>query len=226
MTAEDALDGLEGIEGVATAGVDDGAHAGEHIGAPRGAEAVGDLAMDDAGTQVPLGAVVGGGHGGIGEEGEEVVAELAVALAQADAVRVGRLPRHDAVHAAFDVGVIAAQSGVAQLSAAPVMADLGADVIKIEPPTGDRMRGFEPKDADGVAAYYNATNAGKRVLRLDLKSSADGAVFRRLVAGADVLIESFRPGVLDRLGFPHEALRALNPRLIYTAFGPWSNSHG
>jgi crotonobetainyl-CoA:carnitine CoA-transferase CaiB-like acyl-CoA transferase len=105
--------------------------------------------------------------------------------------------------------------------AALVMADLGADVIKIEPPTGDPMRTMAPADADGVSAEYNATNGGKRVLRLDLKSAAGAETFRRLAARADVLMESYRPGVLGRLGFSPEALRELNPRLIHTALTGW-----
>jgi crotonobetainyl-CoA:carnitine CoA-transferase CaiB-like acyl-CoA transferase len=105
--------------------------------------------------------------------------------------------------------------------AALVMADLGADVIKIEPPAGDPMRGMEPREADGVAAEYKATNGSKRVLRLDLKSPAGAGVLRQLVGYADVLIESYRPGVLDRLGFSPAALQKLNPRLIHTALSGW-----
>ena len=108
--------------------------------------------------------------------------------------------------------------------AALVLADLGADVIKIEPPGGDPMRAMEPRDVDGVAAEYNATNGGKRVLRLDLKSAEGAGIFRRLIARADVLLESYRPGVLDRLGFPPEALRALNPRLVHTALSGWGRT--
>ena len=58
-----------------------------------------------------------------------------------------------------------------------IMADLGAEVLKIEPPDGDRMRAFMPKDVDGVSAMYNATNAGKRILRVDLKQPAGAAIF-------------------------------------------------
>lgn len=105
-----------------------------------------------------------------------------------------------------------------------IMADLGADVLKIEPPEGDRMRAFEPKDLDGVSAFYNATNAGKRVLRIDLKTPSGAETFGRLLARADVLLESFRPGTLDRLGYPGPELRRLNPRLVHTALSGWGQN--
>ncbi len=108
--------------------------------------------------------------------------------------------------------------------AALILADLGADVLKVEPPGGDPMRDMEPKGGDGVSAGYNATNGGKLVLRLDLKSVSGAAVFRRLAAKADVLLESFRPGVMDRLGFSAAALRALNPRLVHTALSGWGRT--
>lgn len=110
--------------------------------------------------------------------------------------------------------------------ATQVLGDLGAAVVKIEPPAGDPMRGFGPRDADGLSPFYKALNAGKTVLRLDLKDGG-GAALERLVQGADILLESFRPGTLDRLGFGPDRLRALNPRLIHCALsgfgqtGPW-----
>ena len=107
-----------------------------------------------------------------------------------------------------------------------MLADFGAQVIKVEPPAGDPMRVFGPLDADGTTPFYKALNAGKTVVRLDLKGQ-DAGRLERLVASADVLLESFRPGTLDRLGFSAERLRALNPRLIHCALsgfgqtGPW-----
>ena len=100
---------------------------------------------------------------------------------------------------------------------AQILADLGADVLKIEPPSGDPMRAIGPLDSDGISAFYKLINAGKTVLRLDLKSTDGSARLRELVGGADVLLESFRPGVLARLGFDAEFLHRLNPRLVHCA---------
>ncbi|MEZ5776610.1 MAG: CoA transferase [Hyphomicrobiaceae bacterium] len=98
-----------------------------------------------------------------------------------------------------------------------LLSDLGADVLKIEPPAGDPMRVDGPIDADGIAAWYKVMNRNKRVLRIDLKSDAGRAAFAGLVAAADVLLESYRPGVLERLGFPDARLDEINPRLVHCA---------
>ena len=102
-----------------------------------------------------------------------------------------------------------------------ILGDLGADVVKVEPPDGDATRGWGPPwvgdDAAGTrtAAYYLAVNRNKRSVRLDLKS-ADGAdVLRRLLVRGDVLVENLRPGSLARLGFDEAAIRALNKNLIH-----------
>lgn len=97
------------------------------------------------------------------------------------------------------------------------LADMGAQVVKIEPPGGDPMQGFGAPDQDGISIYYKLLNAGKSVVRLDLKLAADKAAFESLAAKADVLMESFRPGTLERLGFGSQRLQALNPRLIHCA---------
>lgn len=98
-----------------------------------------------------------------------------------------------------------------------ILADLGADVVKIEPPQGDPMVAFGPRDADGVSPFYKQVNRNKTVVRLDLKSTEGKAAFSRLVEGADVVLESFRPGVLDRLGFGPDRLRAIAPGLVHCA---------
>jgi len=109
-----------------------------------------------------------------------------------------------------------------------MLAEMGARVIKVENPHGgDDARHFEPF-FQGKSAYFASLNRGKESIALDLKSSADRDVFLELVGRADVLVENFRPGTLDRLGLGYEHLRALNPRLIYAAVsgfghtGPWS----
>jgi CoA:oxalate CoA-transferase len=108
-----------------------------------------------------------------------------------------------------------------------LLAELGARVIKVEDPDGgDDSRHFDPF-IEGRSAYFLSLNRGKESIALDLKSKADQAVFHSLVHQADVLVENFRPGTLERLGFGYEQLRAINPRLIYAAIsgfghtGPW-----
>ena len=101
--------------------------------------------------------------------------------------------------------------------ATQMLADLGADVLKVEPLAGDPMRGFMLRDANGISPLYRQVNAGKRVLRLDLKDRDGRDAFARLAGGADVLLESFRPGVLARLGFGRTELAALNPALVHCA---------
>ncbi len=105
--------------------------------------------------------------------------------------------------------------------AARLMADLGADVVKIEPPEGDDMRLRQPlrAAADGSrhSAYFGQLNAGKRSLALDLKQPEDLAIARALALQADVVLENFRPGVMDRLGLGSAALLAANPRLVYAS---------
>jgi len=98
-----------------------------------------------------------------------------------------------------------------------LLADLGAEVVKIEPPAGDPMRSFISRDDDGLSPLYKQVNAGKTVVLLDLKSAGGAAAFAELVTAADVLLESFRPGVLERLGFGRERLAELNPRLVHCA---------
>jgi CoA:oxalate CoA-transferase len=97
-----------------------------------------------------------------------------------------------------------------------VLAELGAAVIKVEPPGGDDSRGFGPF-VEGQSAYFASLNRGKRSIRLDLKQPGDRALFRRLLAKSDVLVENFRPGAMARLGLGWEELRAGHPRLVYCA---------
>jgi crotonobetainyl-CoA:carnitine CoA-transferase CaiB-like acyl-CoA transferase len=104
-----------------------------------------------------------------------------------------------------------------------LLADLGADVVKVEPPEGDATRGWGPpwvgSAADGTrtAAYYLAVNRNKRSIRLDLKKPDGAAVLRRLLGGADVVVENFRSGGFARLGFGDEELAAINPALVHLA---------
>jgi alpha-methylacyl-CoA racemase len=108
--------------------------------------------------------------------------------------------------------------------AAQILADLGAEVVKIEPPGGDPMRALGEVDADGLPPAYKLVNAGKTVVRLDLKNEAGRTAFTRLVGCADALVESFRPGALERLGFGPARLQAINPRLVHVALSGWGQS--
>ncbi len=102
--------------------------------------------------------------------------------------------------------------------------DLGADVVKIEaPPIGDTARFLGGSQRAGMSAFFAQFNRNKRSVRLDLKSEAGAAAFRRLAADADIVLENFRPSVMDRLGLGYDSLAADNPRLIYVSisgFGP------
>src|SRR5256885_4193369 len=101
-----------------------------------------------------------------------------------------------------------------------MLGDLGAEVIKIEPPGGgDPFRGWGAAD---YSATFGSVNRNKKSVILDLKSSDGRAAAIALAAKADVLIENYRPGAMARLGLDHHALKALNPRLVYvsiTGFG-------
>jgi crotonobetainyl-CoA:carnitine CoA-transferase CaiB-like acyl-CoA transferase len=114
-----------------------------------------------------------------------------------------------------------------------LLGDMGADVIKIEPPGGDqtrRMQGFKQKGADGLG--FMNLNRNKRSIVLDLKTTAGRDVLYKLARSADILVENNRPGVTRRLGIDQQTLRAINPRLIYASIsgfgqtGPWADRPG
>ena len=116
--------------------------------------------------------------------------------------------------------------------AAQMLADLGADVVKIEPPEGDPLRRLGPRDSDGLSVFYKLVNAGKTAVAVDLKSPDGQLAARDLIARADVLIESYRPGKLARLGLDRAGLAGANPRLIHCAItnygqtGPYAQRVG
>ncbi len=117
------------------------------------------------------------------------------------------------------------------------LADLGAEVIKIEDTgAGDYARAMGPGErqagGSGDSLFFRMVNRNKKSLRLDLKQAAGVEIFLRLAKDADVIFESFRPGVVDKLGIGYEAVRALNPRIVYCAItgygqtGPWADHAG
>lgn len=112
------------------------------------------------------------------------------------------------------------------------LADLGADVLKIEPPHGDPMRFFMMPDNSKQSPLYKHLNRGKRIVRLNLKSEKGKKQLEQLITEADVLMESFRPGVMAKLGFNPDTLKRLNPRLVHCALsgfgqtGPYRDQAG
>ncbi|WP_327654408.1 CaiB/BaiF CoA transferase family protein [Streptomyces sp. NBC_00483] len=122
-------------------------------------------------------------------------------------------------------GLVVADFG--RVLAAPyltmLLADLGAEVIKVERPgAGDETRSWGPPFADGEATYFLGVNRNKRSVALDLTEESGREAARAIAARADVLVENFRPGTMDRLGLGYEELSALNPGLVYcsvTGFG-------
>ena len=118
------------------------------------------------------------------------------------------------------------------------LADLGAEVIKVEDTgAGDYARAMGPAERattgrDGDSLFFRLVNRNKKSLRLDLKQAAGVEVFMRLARNADVIFESFRPGVVDKLGIGYDAVRTINPRIVYCAVtgygqtGPWAELAG
>ncbi len=123
-----------------------------------------------------------------------------------------------------------------QVMAAPyagmLLADLGADVVKIESPSGDATRNYTPPDVGGESPYYLFVNRNKRGIAIDLKSEDGRAAILAMAKTADVVIENFRAGAMDRLGIGYETLKERNSRLIYAAVsgygrtGPFAKKAG
>src|SRR5690606_34093532 len=135
-----------------------------------------------------------------------------------------RLPRSPGMSALDGLLVADFSRVLAGPYATMLLADLGAEVVKVERPgAGDDTRSWGPPyGPGGVATYYLAVNRNKRSIALDLRDERDLEVARALAARADVLVENFKPGAMDRLGLGHDALRELNPGLVYcsvTGFG-------
>ena len=104
-----------------------------------------------------------------------------------------------------------------------MLAEAGAEVIKIERPGGEDMRHYEPR-FDGESAMFAVLNRGKKSLVSDLKNAAQRAELVLLLQRADILVEQFRPGVMARLGLGYEAVKALNPKLIYCSITGYGQS--
>jgi crotonobetainyl-CoA:carnitine CoA-transferase CaiB-like acyl-CoA transferase len=128
--------------------------------------------------------------------------------------------------------VIDASRVLAGPSCAQLLADMGADVIKIESPEGDENRRWPPLMQNGLSSNYAAVNRGKRAMTLNMKAPRAQEILEKLVKSADVLLHSFLPDTAERLGLSYDRMRALNERLIfcsisgYGAEGPLSNKPG
>jgi crotonobetainyl-CoA:carnitine CoA-transferase CaiB-like acyl-CoA transferase len=101
--------------------------------------------------------------------------------------------------------------------ATQILGDLGADVVKVEPPEGDSMRPVAPVAAPGISAIFANNNRNKRSIALDLKSEAGRAALFKLLPTADVLVHNMRQEAMDKLGFTFNAVRAASPKIIYAA---------
>jgi CoA:oxalate CoA-transferase len=104
-----------------------------------------------------------------------------------------------------------------------LLADLGARIVKVEPPEGDDSRRYGPF-INGISGYFTAFNRGKESIVIDLKKEADRAIFEQLATKADVLVENYRPGTMEKLGYGWDVLHRRHPRLIYAAASGFGHS--
>ena len=105
-----------------------------------------------------------------------------------------------------------------------VLGDLGAEILKLEPPSGDDCRHWGPPFVAGESSYFLAVNRNKKSLCIDLKLAEGKEIARKLAAKADILIENFRPDILDRLGIGYEMLRRSNPGLVYCSISAYGQT--
>ena len=107
-----------------------------------------------------------------------------------------------------------------------LLADLGAEVVKVEGPAGDDTRHWSPPVRDGISTYYLGVNRNKRSVALDLKDDGDRAAAQELARRADVVVENFKPGGLARFGLDYETVAATNPRVVYASISGFGSQEG
>src|SRR3954470_20349614 len=107
-----------------------------------------------------------------------------------------------------------------------LLADLGAEVVKVEGPGGDDTRTWQPPVRDGVSTYYLGVNRNKRSVALDLKDPVDAALAQELARRADILVENFKPGGLGRFGLDYDAVAATNPGVVYASISGFGSAPG
>lgn len=122
------------------------------------------------------------------------------------------------------VRVVEIGQGLAGAYAGLTLADLGAEIVKAEPPEGDPDCQAGVIDADGLSAGYKAVNASKTIVALDMRAESDRARLSELLLRADVLVDAQKPGVMERLGFDRRRLTSLNAGLIHVSLTPWGRS--
>jgi formyl-CoA transferase len=106
-----------------------------------------------------------------------------------------------------------------------MLGDMGADVLKVEMPgTGDETRGWGPPFINGESGYFLSVNRNKKGMTLNLKDARGKGILAKLMARADVVLQNFSPGTLEKLGFPYERMKALNPRVVYCAISGFGQS--
>lgn len=142
------------------------------------------------------------------------------------------LPKEDTLLPLSGIRVIDLSRALAGPYCTALLADMGADVIKIETVTGgDSSRAWPPFDGNH-SLYFDSTNRNKKSFSLDLYSDSGRQLLAELLAGADALVENFKPGTMEKMGLGHEQLRSINPRLIvssitgYGTAGPWKDRAG
>jgi len=121
------------------------------------------------------------------------------------------------------VRIVDCSRNIAGPVATMLTAEMGADVVKVEPPGGDEMRRWPPF-VDGESVYFASCNRGKRSIVIDLKADEGRGLLRRLLAGADVMVENYRPGTLERMGLGWTELHARHPRLIWLSVSGYGRS--
>lgn len=130
------------------------------------------------------------------------------------------------------VKVLDFSQGAAGPYASMVLGDFGAEVIKVEPPQGDWLRTLGPPFIQGESATYLSLNRNKRSIVIDLKHPEGKSIAQKMAEEADVIIESFRPGVMAKMGLDYEQISSVNPKVVYCSIsgfgqeGPWKNKPG
>lgn len=165
------------------------------------------------------------------EHHAEIVAQVQHDLSVANGGKQTSTPTRNGSLALAGIKVIDVSQGMPGALCSMQLGDLGAEVIKVEPPDGDWLRNIGPF-VKTESALFTQLNRNKRSLALDLKTVAGKEIFRKLVTDADVIVEGYRPGAMERLGYGYDTVASLNPRVVYcsiSAFGrtgPLANQPG
>jgi len=105
-----------------------------------------------------------------------------------------------------------------------LLGDLGADVIKIEPEHGDQTRSWAPPYMANISSYFMSTNRNKKSMAINLKSKEGKEIFEKLIAGSDILVENFRPGVMEKLGFSYDKVKSINKKIVYCSISGYGQT--